>query len=129
MKKKMGIAVIVVGLAVVSAIPVFAATDSSASTSAYIGYSQQSSSYVRGKAYARSTNSKFQSINVSATFYQGSTKKESGTGTTTTKGDEATWYTKDSTYSSSNSYTLNSASRTYYTDGTSSDQSYATGTW
>lgn len=75
MKNKGSIAVFAVVMAVTAAIPVFAATDSDATTGAYIGYSQQSSSYVRGKAYASSVNSKFKSINVTGTFYQGSTKR------------------------------------------------------
>jgi len=129
MKKRWSFAAFAVFMAVTTAIPVFAAKDSDATTDAYIGYSQQSSSYVRGKAYASSANSKFKSINVTGTFYQGSTKKESGSSSATKKGYEAAWYTKDSTYSSSNSYSLNAASRTYYTDGTSSDQSYASASW
>ncbi|GFN29827.1 hypothetical protein [Paenibacillus xylaniclasticus] len=131
MKKKLlcsATALTILGAAVV--LPVFAANpDPNASTNAYISWSQNYSNKVRGKAYASTSNPKMTKINVSGSFYQGSTLKESGTGTATSVGTEASWYTKDGVYADTNSYTLNAASRTYYSGG-SYDQHYASpATW
>lgn len=130
MRKKLSVVLVVTGMALISVLPGYAAEkDSDAKTYAYINYSQTSNSHIVGKSYATSTNSNFKSLNVQGSLYQGTSLKESGTASTSTKGNEAAWYTKDKTYSSSNSYTLQTASRTYYKDGTSSDQSYASDTW
>ncbi|MFB9326558.1 hypothetical protein ACFFSY_11595 [Paenibacillus aurantiacus] len=130
--KKSMLVSILAAVALTAAIPVSAAevADPSAEVVAFIGTSQQSSSYIVGKAYALSNNSNFKSINVSGVFSVAGVQKESGTATSTTKGAEAAWYTKDSTYSSKVTAKLTSASRTYYKDGTQSAQSYATpATW
>lgn len=128
MKKRLSIAVVVASLSLFASIPVFGAVDSSAETFGNILYYDSTQKTVHGVALARSTNSNFKSINVTASFYQGSTKKETGTDSTSVKGNTAQWFTKN-TYPSSNSYTINVASRTYYTDGTSSDQSYYSAYW
>ncbi|MBA9086728.1 hypothetical protein FHR92_003208 [Fontibacillus solani] len=132
MKKKLSLGAIVLGISLVASVPASATTDEYATTYANI-LNKFNANYVYGVASAQSSNSKFQSINLSASFYQGTTKKESGTATSYTKNVPAQWLTANGTngtnYPSSNSYSINVASRTYYTDGTSSDQSYDYAYW
>ncbi|CAM3650060.1 hypothetical protein COLU111180_01250 [Cohnella lubricantis] len=119
-------ALIILGTA--TAIPVFAAVDPYAETVAYIDWSVNYSNKVRGKAYAITSNPSMTKINVTASFYQDGTKKESGTGSTTNLNQEAYWLTKDGVYDETNSYSMDVASRTYYSGG-SYDQQYASTTW
>ncbi|SDX79958.1 hypothetical protein [Paenibacillus sp. CF384] len=129
LSRNLGILTVLGTVFVTSVLPASAAIDPNVSTNAYINYSQSSSTYVRGKAYAVTTNSNMQSLNVNGVFSQGGVQKESGVGSTTTIGSEAAWYTKDLTYKANVSCSLSVASRTYYKNGTSSDQSYSNTTW
>jgi len=127
-KKLLGSLAAVMVLAAVVMIPVSAAPDPNASTTAYIDWSVNYSNKVRGKAYAITSNPIMTQINVAGSFLQGSTVKESGTGSSTSRNVEASWFTKDGVYADTNSYTLNAASRTYYSGG-SYDQQYDSTTW
>lgn len=128
MKKKITVLCLVTSLCLVSAMSVSAAgKDPDAETVAYIDYVIGNQKKVKGKSYARTTNSNMKKINVFGTFYEGSTQKEQGTNSTTTSGNETAWYTGE--YSATGSYKLNTLSRTYYKDGTESDQSSASDSW
>lgn len=129
MKKKMfGTLAAMMMMTAVIMIPVSAAPDPNASTTAYIDWSVYYSNKVRGKAFAMTSNPIMTQINVAGSFLQGSTLKESGTGSTNSRNTEASWFTKDGVYADTNSYTLNAASRTYYAGG-SYDQQYDSTTW
>ncbi|PZD93230.1 hypothetical protein DNH61_24610 [Paenibacillus sambharensis] len=129
MKKKLIVSVVTAIALVGAALPAFAAVDPDVTTNAYIDYSQGSTTYVRGKSYARTTNTKMTKLNVQGVFSTSSgSQLESAVVSTTTKGEEAAWYTKDKTYSAKGSYKLNTTSRTYYSGG-SYDQDYASTSW
>ncbi|MDT8975812.1 hypothetical protein RQP50_06110 [Paenibacillus sp. chi10] len=128
MTKKITVLCLVTALCFVSVASVSAAgKDPDAETVAYIDYVIGNQKKVKGKSYARTTNSNMKKINVFGTFYEGSTQKEQGTNSTTTSGNETAWYTGE--YSATGSYKLNTLSRTYYKDGTESDQSSASDSW
>lgn len=114
------------------AIPSFAkdidTPDPYVNTNAYIGESLKYDGIVRGKSYAMTSNSNMTKLTVQGTFYQSGTKKESGSSSTTTKNYETDWSTKDGVYSDSGSYTLNTASRTYFSGGKYA-QDYASDSW
>lgn len=102
--------------------------DPNVDTNAYIGSSQSYDGKVRGKSYATTSNTKMTKLTVQGTFYQSGNKKESGSSSTTKRNSEATWYTKDGVYSDSGSYSLNTASRTYFSGGKYA-QDYASDSW
>ncbi|MNJ46149.1 hypothetical protein D3C77_412730 [compost metagenome] len=130
--KKVTLATVATSLFLAIAIPTFAADidtpDPNAQTAAFIGSSQYYANTVRGKSYALTSNTKMTSLNVQGTFYQSGSQKETGTGTTSSRNTEASWYTKDGVYSNKGSYTLNTASRTYFSGGKYA-QNYASDSW
>jgi len=130
--KKVTLAAAATSLFLAIAIPTFAADintpDPNVTTDAFIGTSQYYPNTVRGKSYALTSNTKMTSLNVQGTFYQSGSQKETGTATTSSRNTEAAWYTKDGVYSNKGSYTLNTASRTYFSGGKYA-QDYASDSW
>ena len=126
MKKKLVVLGVSSLILLSSVAPVFAATDPNVSTNAYIDYVVGSSTLIKGKAYAITTNPNMTQLNVAGAYYQNNVKKESGSGSTTKKGTYAEWYSGN--YSATVPATVEAASRTYYNGG-SYDQDYASYTW
>ena len=109
-----------------SVMPVSAATDPYVSTNAYIGYAPGSSTLIKGKAYASTSNPNMTQLNIAGAYYQNGVKKENGSNSTTTKDYEVAWYSGN--YSATVPASVQAASRTYYNGG-SYDQDYDSYNW
>lgn len=132
MKKRKGLFfVVTVCMFSLFSLPVSAAPD----VVAYIYYDEHNcadpDAYVRGKAYAYSTHSNLDYINVYGQF-----RADSSSGTLLESGvvsggveEDVAFYTKMCTYDSSNHYYLKATAREYYQDGTQSVQYTHSSTW
>lgn len=132
-KKKLLIFTMVTALSLTGVISASAAKDPYASVNAHISnYKIVDVGVVRGKAYSHSSNPNMKKLNVYGEFFRDGTLIEKGTASTTdNKTGEAAWYTKEHVVgvSRNSSFELKAFSRTYYKDGTSSDQKMASKLW
>jgi len=130
-KKRFAFAILSVFVLATNAMPVFAAKDPNVETVAYIDYSNSTLTKIKGKSYAVTFNSNMKQLNVNGQFFQGTSQIENGTQSVNSVGSEASWYTKEYTNPGKGlgTYTLQTTSRTYYKDGTFSDQSFSSATW
>ena len=127
MKKKIVVLGVSSLILLSSAIPVSANNpDPYVSTNAYIGYAPGSSTLIKGKAYASTSNPNMTQLNIAGAYYQNGVKKENGSNSTTTKDSEVAWYS--SNYSATVPASVQAASRTYYNGG-SYAQDFDSYTW